>query len=259
MAMKLLRPVVNLAVSLTAVVLIWFAFLQVFTIDPLVAKSPTAVLRYLFSDVDAAAHRHLVLAGLGQTLLDAGLGLVAGLAAAIAVALSFVLARGLEQGLLPVAVVLRAIPMVALTPLLTLVFGRGLLATTIISGLVVFFPALVTMTFGLRSTSVQTVDLCRAYGAGAFTVARKVMLPSAVPAMFASARVGLVGSLIGAMLAEWLATGRGLGEVMIEAPNTFDYDSLWASVAAMTAVSVLAYNLIAAVEGVVVPRFTTSS
>jgi ABC-type nitrate/sulfonate/bicarbonate transport system permease component len=255
---RALRPLVNFLVSLGAVLVLWIAFLQAFTIDPLVAKSPLAVARYLFRGADAGVHRHLVLAGLGRTLLDAGLGFVSGLVAAVVVALAFVLARGVEQALLPVAVVLRSVPLVALTPLLTLVFGRGLTGTTVISGLVVFFPALVTMTFGLRSTSRQTVDVCRAYGAGAWTVARKVMLPSSVPALFASARVGLVGSLIGALLAEWLATGKGLGQVMIAAPNTFDYDSLWAAVAALTAVSLLAYNLVAAIETVVVPRFRLS-
>ncbi|MEN3306169.1 MAG: hypothetical protein V7603_2371 [Micromonosporaceae bacterium] len=256
--MRALRPLANLLVSLAVVVLIWIAFLQAFTIDPLVAKSPVAVVRYLFSGAGAGTHRDLLLSGLARTLLDAGLGFVAGLVAAVVVALAFVLVRGVEPALLPMAVVLRSVPLVALTPLLTLVFGRGLMGTTVISGLVVFFPALVTMTFGLRSTSRQTVDVCRAFGAGPWTVARKVMLPSSVPALFASARVGLAGSLIGALLAEWLATGKGLGQVMIQAPNTFDYDSLWAAVAALTAVSLLAYNLVSAVESVVVPRFSLS-
>ena len=256
---RLLRPLGYLALSLVVVVGIWVAFLAVFDVDPLVAKSPVAVWGYLFSGTGAQAHRRLVLDALGQTLVDAGLGFIAGLAAALLVALAFVLARAVEQAMMPVAVVLRSVPLVAMTPLLTLVFGRGLLATTVIAGIVVFFPALVTMTFGLRSTSRQTVDLCRAYGAGGWTVMRKVMLPTAVPAIFAAARVGLAGSLIGAMLAEWLATGKGLGEVMVQAPNTFDYDSLWAAVAAMTAASIVAYNLIAALEAVVAPRFTLSA
>lgn len=256
---RLLRPLGNLMLSLAVVLVIWVAFLTLFDVDPLVAKSPSAVWRYLFTGAGAGAHQHLVRSALGQTLIDAGLGFVAGLAAALLVALTFVLARAVEQAMMPVAVVLRSVPLVAMTPLLTLVFGRGLLATTVIAGIVVFFPALVTMTYGLRSTPRQTIELCRAYGAGSVTVVRKVMLPTAVPAIFASARVGLAGSLIGAMLAEWLATGKGLGEVMVQAPNTFDYDSLWAAVAAMTVVSITAYNVIAAVEAVVAPRFTLRS
>ena len=259
MTARLLRPAVNALISLAVVLAIWEGFLLAFTVDPLVAKPPADVWRYLFGAVDSSTHRHLVLAALARTLLDAGLGFAAGLAAAVLVALVFTLARPVEQAMMPLAVVLRSIPLVAMTPLLTLVFGRGLVATTVIAGLVVFFPALVTVTFGLRSASRQAVDLCRAYGAGRVSIAFKVQLPTAVPAMFASARVGLASSLIGAMLAEWLATGKGLGAVMVAAPNVFDYDSLWASVAAMTGVSIVAYNLIAALEALVAPRFTAAA
>ncbi|WP_329319946.1 ABC transporter permease [Streptomyces sp. NBC_01262] len=250
-----LRPFVNVIVTMAAVVVLWIIFLQVYDLDPLVAKSPIDIFRYLFSGTDAGAHRSLVSSGLGRTLLDAGLGFIAGLIAAVVVAVVFVLLRSVEQALLPMAVVVRSVPLVALTPLITLIFGRGLMATTVISGLIVFFPALVTMTFGLRSASRQAADLCRAYGAGGWTIARKVMLPSAVPAFFASARVGVPGALIGAMLAEWLSTGQGLGYAMLKDSSTFDYDHLWASVAVLTAASALAYNIIAAIETIALARF----
>jgi len=254
-AISALRPFVNVIVTMAAVIVLWIIFLQVYDLDPLVAKSPIDIFRYLFTGTDAGAHRSLVSSGLGRTLLDAGLGFIAGLIAAVTVAVVFVLLRSVEQALLPMAVVVRSVPLVALTPLITLIFGRGLMATTVISGLIVFFPALVTMTFGLRSASRQAADLCRAYGAGGWTIARKVMLPSAVPAFFASARVGVPGALIGAMLAEWLSTGQGLGYAMLKDSSTFDYDHLWASVAVLTAASALAYNIIAAIETVALARF----
>jgi ABC-type nitrate/sulfonate/bicarbonate transport system permease component len=241
---------------LVVVVPLWLGLLNVFAIDRFVARSPVDVWRYLVTSVHAAADRAKVLSGLGQTLTDAGFGFVAGLVAAVVVALVFVLVRSAEQALLPIAVLLRSVPLVAMTPVLTLVFGRGVAGVTVISGIVVFFPALVTMTFGLRSASRQAAELCRAYGAGDWTVARKVMLPSALPALFASARVGVPGSIVGAMLAEWLATGQGLGYAMLQDANLFDYDHLWASVAVLTLVSVLFYNAIAAVETVVLARFS---
>jgi ABC-type nitrate/sulfonate/bicarbonate transport system permease component len=110
--------------------------------------------------------------GLGRTLLDAAYGFVAGLAAAVAVALSFVLSRIVAGMLLPLAVLVRSVPLVAMTPVLTLVFGRGIAATTVIAGIVVFFPALVTMTFGLRSATRSRQEPGRhprgrpGYGAG---------------------------------------------------------------------------------------------
>jgi ABC-type nitrate/sulfonate/bicarbonate transport system permease component len=256
---RAVRPLLNAALTLVVIIGLWFAFLKAFNLDPLIAKSPADVWRYLTSGSSSesgAAARSSVFGGLGRTLFDALLGFAAGLAAAVAVALSFVLSRIVAGMLLPLAVLVRSVPLVAMTPVLTLVFGRGVLATTVISGIVVFFPALVTMTFGLRSASRQSADLVRAYGGGTWTVARKVMLPSSLPALFASARIAVPGAVIGAMLAEWLATGKGMGYGMLQDANAFNYVDIWASVALLTGVSVLLYNLIAVAESAVLARFS---
>ena len=60
----------------------------------------------------------------------------------------FVLRRGIEQATMPLAMALRTVPLVALTPLIALIFGRGLLAVTVIAGIVTFFPTLVNVTLG---------------------------------------------------------------------------------------------------------------
>lgn len=258
-AWRLARPIGNAILTLAVILASWFAIVKVLNLNPLLAKTPVDVWDYLTSgsaSESGAAARSSVFGGLGRTLLDASFGFVAGLAAAVAVALSIALSRIVAGMLLPLAVLVRSVPLVAMTPVLTLVFGRGVLGTTVISGIVVFFPALVTMTFGLRSASRQSADLCRAYGGGTWMVARKVMLPSALPALFASARVGVPGAVIGAMLAEWLATGKGMGYGMLEDANAFNYVDIWASVALLTGVSVLLYNIIAIAESAVLARFS---
>jgi ABC-type nitrate/sulfonate/bicarbonate transport system permease component len=252
---RLLRPLGSAVAAVAVVLALWLGFLSFFDISPLVAKSPADVWNYLVGSADAGAHRSLVGSGLGRTLADAGAGFAVGLVLAVVVALVFVLSSGVERSMLPIAVVLRSVPLVAMTPVLTLVFGRGLLGTTVISGMVVFFPALVTIAFGLRSTSKQASDLCRAFGASSGQVARKVMLPSALPALFASARIGVPSALIGAMLAEWLATGKGLGYAMLQDISTFEYDHLWSAVVVLTLVSVVLYYAVAALEAVVLARF----
>jgi ABC-type nitrate/sulfonate/bicarbonate transport system permease component len=254
--LRFLRPLLNAAVTLVVIVGLWAAFLKVAGVDPLIAKNPVNVWDYLVSGSSAGSGGASVWGGLGKTLSDAAFGFVFGLLAAIAVALSFVLSRIIAGMLLPLAVLVRSVPLVAMTPVLTLVFGRGLMAVTVISGIVVFFPALVTMTFGLRSASRQSADLVRAYGGGTWTVARKVMLPSSVPALFASARIAVPGAVIGAMLAEWLATGQGMGYGMLQDANSFNYVDIWASAALLTGVSVLLYNLIAIAETAVLARFS---
>jgi ABC-type nitrate/sulfonate/bicarbonate transport system permease component len=254
--LRFVRPVFNAVVTLVVLIGLWWAFVAAFNLDPLIAKTPADVFTYLLHGPAPGSGAQPVWGGLGRTLLDALYGFVAGLIAAVAVALSFVLSRLIAGMLLPLAVLVRSVPLVAMTPVLTLVFGRGIVATTVIAGIVVFFPALVTMTFGLRSASRQSADLVRAYGGGTWTVARKVMLPSSLPALFASARIAVPGAVIGAMLAEWLATGVGLGYGMLQDANSFNYVDIWASAALLTGVSVVLYNLVAVAESAVLARFS---
>jgi ABC-type nitrate/sulfonate/bicarbonate transport system permease component len=250
-AMTLLSTVVSLA----AIAVGWIAFLKFFGVNSLVGKSPVDVWHFLTSGPDAGANRALILDGLWRTLADAGLGLVAGLVAAAAVAMTFVLSRTAERSFMPMAMVVRSVPLIAMTPVITLIFGRDLLAVTVISGIVVFFPALVNMVFGLRSASPQVADLVRAYGGSGWTTMRKVLLPSALPSFFASARISAPGSLAGAMLAEWLATGKGLGYAMLQESSTFKYTELWTSVVLITLASLVVYTLIGIVEAFVLARF----
>jgi ABC-type nitrate/sulfonate/bicarbonate transport system permease component len=257
-AFAVLKALLNVVVPAVVVILVWTGFLALFHLDPFVAKSPHQVWSYLFADSGDAQHRAHIAANLARTLLDAGTGFAAGLAAAVAMALLFVLVRGAEETILPIAVVIRSLPLAAMTPLVALIFGRGLLGTTVICGIVVYFPALVLFAQGLRSAPATSADLCRAYGAGQWTITRKVLIPSALPSLFAGARVGVPGALVGAMLAEWLATGKGLGYAMLQDTNTFEYTDLWASVAVLTTVSVALYGAVTILQTLVLRRFADS-
>ena len=72
------------------------------------------------------------------------------------------------------------------------------------------------------------MDLCQAYGASPLTTLRKVQVPSALPALLASLRIAAPLALVGALLAEWLATGKGLGFKLLQAGALSDYSALWA-------------------------------
>jgi ABC-type nitrate/sulfonate/bicarbonate transport system permease component len=242
-------------VTLAAILGAWLGFIKYLSVNPLVARSPRDVWAYLFTSEQASAHRGLVWHGLSITLVDAGVGLVAGLVAAAVVAIVFVLSGTVKRAFLPVAMIVRSVPLIAMTPLITLVFGRALLATTVICGIVVFFPALVNIVSGLRSASRQATDLVRAYGGSTWTTMRKVMIPSALPSFFTAARVSAPAAIVGALLAEWLATGKGIGYQLLRDVTTFDSDDLWASVVVVTLASLLIYSLINVLERFVLARF----
>jgi ABC-type nitrate/sulfonate/bicarbonate transport system permease component len=249
------RALLPLLVSAIVAVIVWEGFLRFFDINPLVGKNPAAVWEYMFTAPEASANRTAVFDPLGVTLRDASIGFVAGMLAGAAIAVCFVLFRSVEQAFMPVAMLLRSVPMVAMTPIITLIFGTGLRGVGVIAGIVVFFPALVTIVFGLRSVPAQTRDLVVAYGGSDLTVLRKVAFPTAMPSIFAAARISIPGALIGALVTEWLATGKGTGGLILRDIGAFGYDNLWASIITLTSVSVVLYTLVGLIETFVLARF----
>jgi ABC-type nitrate/sulfonate/bicarbonate transport system permease component len=244
-----------IAVAVVIVVLAWMAFLAFFAVDPSVGKTPLAVWTYLVTDPGAADHRDAVFSALGKTLADAALGYVGGLGAALLLAVAFVMVTPLAQAFLPIVMLLRSVPLVAMTPVILLAFGRGVAGVAVIGGVVVFFPAMVNIMLGLRSTSRQVAELVLAYGGNRITVLRKVALPSALPALFASARISVPAALVGALVAEWLATSGGIGGAIPSAIGGFDYSQVWSDIVVLTGASLLVYTLVAVAESVVLAAY----
>jgi ABC-type nitrate/sulfonate/bicarbonate transport system permease component len=262
--MRGLRSFAVFLIAVVAVVGLWYGFLQVLNVSSFVGKNPVDVVHYLFggavdsakvTGAQAAANRREIWGALGTTAKDAVFGYIFGTVIAVLVATSVVVSRVVERSLMPIAIALRSVPLVAMTPLIALVFGRGLVSVTVIAGIVTFFPTLVNVVVGLRAAPSLSVDVVLAYGGGAGQVLRKVALPAALPSLFASARIAAPAALLGAVLAEWLATGKGLGALMLNSTTTSSYDTLWAAVVVFTLVSVAVYAVISAVETLVLTRF----
>ncbi|MDQ1429312.1 MAG: hypothetical protein QOK39_2788 [Acidimicrobiaceae bacterium] len=253
----------SVLVSILVMLALWIGFLKLYHVQSFVAKSPQDVWRYLFTQrVDkvhalrsAAQNRHILFSHLKTTLRDASLGYVAGIGLAMVVAVVFVLQRMIEEAFMPVALVLRSVPLIAMAPLLTLIFGRDILVVTATGGIVCLLPALVNIMYGLRSAAPSSLDLMRSYGASRWTTLRKVLVPSALPSIFASLRINVPAAMIGALLAEWLATGKGSGAEMLTVQNTSDYGELWAAVVLVTAVAMIAYSVVSALEAAVLARY----
>ena len=259
------RAAAGLVVSLAVVLLLWVALLKVFNISPFVGKGPLDVFNFLFSVPAAQNNRQVILQNLGQTMVDTFLGFAAGLVGAVVIAGVFVLFRGVENALMPVAMLLRSVPLVALAPIIILIFGRQEPAVAAIGGIVVLFPALVTIVFGLRSASPAMLEVIDVYGgsrwtaididdSSRWTALLKVALPSSLPAFFTAVKVSIPGAITGALLAEWLATGKGIGYAIISAVSRARNNEVWASVVVITLVSIILYTVVALLEEAMLRR-----
>ncbi|AYF99627.1 ABC transporter permease [Protaetiibacter intestinalis] len=256
------RSLGNALLTIVIVLALWQAIVSFTGISPYVAKGPLDVWDFLFVDepgVDpdrsAAAHRAALLPLLVTTLQDAALGWVVGMAVAIVLAVLFSLSRAVEAGVMPLALVLRTVPLVSIAPVIILLTGRGTTASVaVIGSIVVLFPALASVMFGLSRASRESLDLVHVYGGGRLTQLRKVSVPGALPSLFVAARVSVPGAVTGALLAEWLSTGTGIGGMIQKFSASARFDELWASVALITLVTLVLYNVVQLVENLVLAR-----
>lgn len=253
------RALLNTVISLAVVLVLWLGALWVFKVTSYIGKTPFDVYKFLFETQKAEENRATLLTALGETLGDATIGFIWGLALATVIAVLFTLSRGIEHALLPMAMLLRSVPLVAMTPIIILLFGRGQATVAVMGAIVVLFPALVTIVFGLRSASPPMLDLVAVYGGGSVTALRKVAFPASLPSFFAAVKISVPGAITGALLVEWLATGRGIGYGIISAFGRAKINEVWADVVVITIVSIVLYNLVGLLESFVLARFGATS
>jgi sulfonate transport system permease protein len=211
-------------------------------------KSPSDLWRYLFDGAKSTSHRHVLFGNLGRTLTDAGRGWLAGTVVAVLAAFVLVLAPRVGTAVMPFVIVLRAVPLIAMCPLIGLVFGRDVLGVTIIAGLVTFVPSLVTIVNGLRTTPRVATDVIHCFGGSSLSMLTSVRVPFSAPSLFAAAKISMPGAVLGSVLAEWLITGHGIGHAMAYDIITSNYAELWSSIVMLLIVSLGLYLVVGIAE-----------
>lgn len=254
------RSALYTVITLVIVLIAWQAIVSYAGISPYVAKGPGDVWNFMVVDepdarTTAAEHRAELFPLLNETMKDAALGFFVGIAIAAGLSMAFTLSKTVESGVMPLALLLRSVPLVAIAPVIMLITGRGTTASVaVIATIVVLFPALASMMFGLSRASRQSLDLVHVYGGGNLTALKKVAIPGALPSFFAAARVSVPGAVTGALLAEWLSTGKGIGGSIQKYNAGAQFDKMWAAVALITVSTLLLYNIVQAIETSVLSR-----
>ena len=186
----------------------------------------------------------------GVTLSSTLLGFVIGTVLGVLIAVGIVHFTSLDRSLMPWIIASQTIPILALAPMIIVVLAAvnltGLLPKALISTYLSFFPVAVGMVKGLRSPEVIHLDLMETYHASRAQIFWKLRLPASVPFLFASMKVAIAASLVGAIVGE-LPTGAvaGIGAKLLAGSY---YSQTIDMFAALVAGSIVAVFLVTAVD-----------
>ena len=193
------------------------------------------------------------------TLSSTVLGFAFGTVLGILIAVGIVHVISLDRSLMPWIIASQTIPILAIAPMIIVVLAAvgitGLIPKALISTYLSFFPVAVGMVKGLRSPDAMQLDLLRTYNASAADVLLKLRLPASLPYLFASLKVGVAASLVGAIVGE-LPTGAvaGLGARLLSGSYYGQTVQIWAALFAAAIVAAGLVMLIGAVERATLSR-----
>jgi len=235
--------------ALIGLLALWEALTRVGWIPALFLPSPLGVLRELWG---MAASGQLVLhlaASLRRLLLGFGAGALAGVTVGIVTGF-FARAEAVGQ---PLIAATFPIPKIALLPLLILWLGIGEPSKVAVIALGVFFPMAINTYAGVREADPLLVRAAVAFGAGRWSVIRKVILPSALPMIFAGLKLGAGTALLLLVAAEMIAADSGIGFLVLHAGNIMDTTRLMVGIVCLSLLGVLSHWALTRCERRAVP------
>jgi NitT/TauT family transport system permease protein len=230
------------APALVAFILLggWEAGVEFSGMPPYILPAPSRIAVTLVRDWDVL--RPALLFTLETTLL----ALIAAVIGGGALALLFAQSRLIERSFFPYAIILQVTPIVSVAPLIIIWVDNTLAALLICAWIVAFFPILSNSMVGLASADRNLVALFRLYGASRWQVLRLLRIPSALPYFLAGLRISGGLSLIGAVVAEFVAGagGResGLAYRILEAGYRLDIPRMFAALVLVSATGIAIYG-----------------
>lgn len=222
-----------------SLVLLWQGSIWLFDIKPFVLPSLHAIFGAV---IDSNSTLWLAM---GWTLMEALIGFACGLITGLLLAMLMTVCRPLEAILMPLAVAINSVPTVAYIPLALIWFGMGMTSKIVMVVLGVNFVILVNSLHGLKQADPQMVNLMRSFGASRLAIMAKLQLPAALPSIVSGLRVGIVRSIIIAIVAEMLGAYQGIGWIIFQSTQQVDFLTVWAAVVVSSLVSIALYALLA--------------
>jgi len=198
--------------------------------------------------------RHEVVAGgawvtTREILAGYALAIVVSVPLALAVAYS----RFVEEAVYPVIVFLQIIPKIAIAPLFIIWFGFGFMPKLLLVFLLSFFPIVVSSIAGFKSADRDVMDFARTTGASGLTMFMKIRLPQALPHIFTGLKVGAALAATAAVVAEFVASDRGLGYLLLQYNGQLDTPMVFATIVILSLIGLAVYYAVEIVERIAIP------
>ena len=242
-----LVPLRDLGISVLLFLILvgaWEAAVRIFNISPLLIAAPSAIAADLAENLLSARFYYNVGITLWEILAGFMIGSVFGLALGVTIGQW----KLLEKTIYPYIVAFQTVPKVAIAPLFIVWFGYGLASKIVISATIVFFPVVVNCLAGMYAASPQQIEMLRSFTATPWQIFRMIKLQSALPYIFAGLDIGIVLSVIGAIVGEFIGSQAGLGNLLLKKNFMMDTAGTFSILIVLSVVGIVLHQIIGAIR-----------
>jgi NitT/TauT family transport system permease protein len=244
--MRIVRRLRAIA-GIVAFLLLWEAASRLFNIPVYILPAPSRIV------VDGAGKWRSLLSGAAYTVQSMLLGYLAAVVLGVLIALAIAFSRAVQAVAYPLLVFLQIVPKIAVAPLFIIWFGFGLVPKVLLVFLLSFFPIVVAATTAFASIENEIMELARSTGAGRLRTFRMVQLPHALPALFGGFKIAAALAATAAVVAEFVASDRGLGYLLMEYNGNLDTSMAFAAIFVLSAMGLALYGIVEVLEGLALP------
>jgi NitT/TauT family transport system permease protein len=206
----------SVILTLIGMVVVWQLLYLVFNIPKFIIPSPWDIA-VRFSHETGMLFRHSLV-----TLQEVLLGFLMSVAIGIPIAILIVYSKYFANTFYPILIGVHCIPMVSLAPLLIIWFGFDMRTKVIIAFMISVFPVIINAVVGMQSMDKEMLNLARSLRASKWQIFIFFRLPTALPSIFGGFKVGITLAVVGAVVAEFVASDRGIGYLQLMANSQLD-------------------------------------
>lgn len=250
--MQALRQYLPAAVIGIGVLVAWELLVRATGVKGFILPAPSAIWAALVGNWTAG---YAILPAAQVTLYEAMGGLVIG--TVLGAATAFIVSRfpSARDTVLPLAIAINAIPIIAFAPIANNWFGiLSPVSKMAVAAALVYFPIMINVLRGLTQVEPAALELMRSYAARPGTVTRQLRIPSALPFFLTGLKVATTVSLIGAVVGEYFGgLTATLGRVVVAAASELRFDVTWAAILVVSVIGIVLYLVVVGLERWLIP------
>ena len=226
------------ALTFVGILLLWEGACRLFHIPSFLLPAPSAIVAAGFN-----VPLTLWLSHIWATLRVALMGFFLAVVVSIPLAIALANSRLLSRTLYPILIIIQSTPIVAVAPIIVTTLGASDLPRVLITFMIAFFPIVVSTVTGLLATPEELIELSRSLKAGRAREIRHIRLPFALPYIFSALKIATTLSVVGAVVAEFVAAEHGLGFFIAFSTSFFKIPQAFAGLVVLVALSLVMFRL----------------